>query len=136
MRLTWRDVVATVLVAAIMVPYAGYLINGSALLITDPTGMAAFGLILGVIAAVVGGWIAVREGTFMNTATLMLALISFGLGVSALVSENIYEPASREIILWIFMATIVSLWALELLRHSGVIPTPSETQPTSRLSGV
>ncbi|HEU0025914.1 MAG TPA: hypothetical protein VFQ25_02260 [Ktedonobacterales bacterium] len=134
MRLTWRDAVATVLVAAIMVPYAGYLINGSALLITDPTGMAALGLILGAIAVVVGGWIAVREGAFMNTVTLVWALISFGLGFSALVSENIYKPASREIILWIFIATIVGLWALALLRHTGFLP--AETQPTSRLGGV
>jgi hypothetical protein len=136
MRLTWRDVVATVLVAAIMVPYAGYLINGSALLITDPTGMAALGLILGAIAAAVGGWIAVREGTFMSSATLILAIVSFGLGVSALVSEPLFNPAGREIILWIFVASIVSLWALGILRHSGVIPTPSETRTTSQFGSV
>jgi hypothetical protein len=39
-HLTGRDAVATILVAAIAVPYIGYLINGSMPFVQDPTGMA------------------------------------------------------------------------------------------------
>lgn len=47
MRLTLRDLVATILVAAIGVPYVGYLVNGEMPFIKDPRGMSAVGLVLG-----------------------------------------------------------------------------------------
>lgn len=135
MRLTWRDAVATVLVAAIMVPYVGYLFTGSMPFIQGVTGMAGVGLALGAVAAVVGGWIATREGILINNATLALAIVSAGFGITALVSENMLDPAGRQIALGIFMATIVGLWGLALLRHSGIIPAVEE-QGTSRLGDV
>jgi hypothetical protein len=45
-----RDLLATILVAAIAVPYIGYLVNGEMPLIQDPRGMSATGLVLGVLA--------------------------------------------------------------------------------------
>ncbi|WP_329791786.1 hypothetical protein V1227_07620 [Lentzea sp. DG1S-22] len=50
MRLGVRDVVATVLVAPIAIPYIGYLVNGEMPFVRDPRGMAAVGLVLGVAA--------------------------------------------------------------------------------------
>ena len=43
MKLTLRDGIATLLVAAILVPYVGYLVNGEMPFIKDPRGMAAPG---------------------------------------------------------------------------------------------
>ena len=54
MRLSVRDAIATLLVAAIAVPYVGYLIDGSMPFVEDPRGMSAVGLILGVVAFFVG----------------------------------------------------------------------------------
>ena len=51
MRLTLRDLVATILVAAVGVPYVGYLVNGEMPFIKDPRGMSAVGLVLGAAAA-------------------------------------------------------------------------------------
>ncbi|RDI31983.1 hypothetical protein [Lentzea flaviverrucosa] len=51
MRLGVRDVVATVLVALIAIPYVGYLINGEMPFVEDPRGMTAIGLVLGVAAS-------------------------------------------------------------------------------------
>jgi hypothetical protein len=55
MRITTTDVIATLLVAAIVVPYLGYLAWGDMPFIQDPRGMAATGLILGLAAALVAG---------------------------------------------------------------------------------
>jgi hypothetical protein len=55
MRIGWRDGVATLLVAAIVVPYIGYLVRGSMPFVQDPRSMAATGLMLGLAAAAVVG---------------------------------------------------------------------------------
>ena len=55
MKIGWRDGVATFLVAAIVVPYVGYLVRGSMPFIQDPRGMTATGLVLGLAAAAVVG---------------------------------------------------------------------------------
>jgi hypothetical protein len=55
MRLTWKDLGATVLVTAVVAPFTGYMVAGSVPFIQDPMGMAWLGLALGMIAAVVGG---------------------------------------------------------------------------------
>lgn len=132
MRLTWRDAVATILVAAIAFPYIGYLINGSMPFIQDPTGMAGTGLVLGAIAAVVGGWIALREGTYTRIATVTLGVVSAVLGILALASENLFDPTGREIVLAAFMASVAVLWGYALARHSGIVPAEAEAaEPTS-----
>lgn len=132
MRLTGRDIVATILVAAIAIPYIGYLINGSMPFIEDPTGMAATGLVLGALAALVGGWITLRGGTFVEIATVVLGFASLALGIGALVSEHLFDPTTREFVLGGFMATIAVLWGFALLRHSGIVPTEAEeAEPTS-----
>ena len=43
-----KDLLGTILFAAIAVPYIGYLINGEMPFIKDPRGMSATGLVLGV----------------------------------------------------------------------------------------
>lgn len=123
MRLTLRDAIATVLVVAIAIPYVGYLINGSMPFIQDPTGMAAVGLVLGVIAAAVGGWIALREGAFTEITTVVVGLVSVAAGIAALIGENLFNQTVWELALGGFMATIVLLWGFALLRHSGAVPT-------------
>jgi hypothetical protein len=55
MRLTIRDAVATVLVAAVLVPYLEYLVRGEMPFIEDPRGMPATGLVLGAAAFLVAG---------------------------------------------------------------------------------
>lgn len=54
MRLTKRDAFATVIVAAVVVPYVGYIVRGSMPFIEDPHGMAGVGLIGLLLAAGAG----------------------------------------------------------------------------------
>ena len=50
MRLKIYDAIATLLVAAVVVPYIGYLVAGSMPFIKDERGLSATGLVLGIIA--------------------------------------------------------------------------------------
>lgn len=132
MRLTWKDAVATLLFAAIVIAYAAYLYFGgfslvkdsagnTSLGILDPTGMAGLGLILGLIAAVVGGWVTLGETFAVRVATWVVGAVSAILGVLALVGENLFNNATTwEWVLGGFMASIVVLWAFALARHSGI----------------
>lgn len=111
MRLTRYDAVATLLFAAILAPYLGYVANGSMPFVQDPEGMAATALILGALAAYVGGWIAPRLDTIaVGVAALALAVLT-------LVSESFFDLAVRNGLMAGFMGTVVLLWAGALLRH-------------------
>lgn len=133
MRLTVRDGIATILVLAIAIPYVGYLINGSMPFVQDPTGMAAVGLILGLIAAVVGGWIALGEGAFTQVTTVVVGIVSLVAGVAALVGEHLFNATVWQFVLGGFMATIAVLWGFALLRHSGTVSTERLPSHASRV---
>jgi len=112
-KVGWRDGVATLLVAAIVVPYVGYLMRGSMPLIQDPRGMAAIALVLGVAAAVVVGREAFR-GTW-GVAAGFFAVASAALGVVTFIRAA--EGALSEGLLAVFIAALVVAWVLaELVR--------------------
>jgi hypothetical protein len=117
MRGKTKDLLATILVAAIAVPYIGYLINGEMPFIKDPRGMSATGLVLGVVAFLV-----LRRGDAVDTlgkVEIGLGLGSLALGVVALV---LAETAAAEVLLAVFMGSILVVWAIELLDHAGLLP--------------
>jgi len=132
MKLTWRDGLATILLAAIIVPYGLYLYWGGLSLITDsagnttlglmdPTGMSGFALVLGLIAAWTGKWIAFAEGSVVRYWTLGLGIVAAILGALALFGENLFSSTTVwESVLGGFVASIVLLWGYAIARHSGI----------------
>jgi hypothetical protein len=115
-KLSIRDVVATILVLAIAVPYIGYLINGEMPFIKDPRGMSAVGLLLGAAAFLV-----LRTGDQLDRAGKIesgVALAALALGLVALVFA---ETAAAELLLALFMGSILVVFVMELLDHSGVV---------------
>jgi len=117
MRLKIRDLVATILVAAIAVPYIGYLINGEMPFIKDPRGMSATGLVLGVAA-----YLVLRRGDLsdrVGKAETGLAVLALVLGVVALA---LAETAAAEVLLAVFMGSILIVCAVELMDHAGILP--------------
>lgn len=117
MKFKMKDLVATVVVAAIAVPYVGYLVNGEMPFVQDPRGMAAVGLLLGGAAFVVLERGDSHEG--LDVAEMVLAAGSLTLGVIALV---LAETAAAEILLATFMGSILVVWAVKLADHTGVLP--------------
>lgn len=117
MRLTLRDLVATLLVLAIAIPYIGFLVNGSMPLIADPRGMAAVGLIVGFVAFLV-----MSEGDVLDRVGKTetgVAIVSLALGVVALVFA---QTSAADVLLAVFMVSILVVWAVELMDHAGVVP--------------
>jgi hypothetical protein len=112
-KIGWRDGVATLLVAAIVIPYIGYLERGSMPFIQDPRGLAATGLVLGLVAAAVLGPEAFR-GTRGSVAAFF-AVASGAVGVLTFVRAG--EGALSEGLLAVFVVAVVVAWALaELVR--------------------
>jgi hypothetical protein len=115
MKIGWRDSVATLLVAAIVVPYIGYLVRGSMPFIQDPRGMAGTGLILGIAAAAVLGWDAFLGSWGAVAAVFAVASCLVGL-VTVVWAE---QGALSEGLLAVFIAAIAVTWALAELVHTG-----------------
>jgi hypothetical protein len=113
MRFTGKDAATTLLVAAIVVPYVGYVVRGEMPLIQDARGMAATGLVLGLLAALVVGR-AVLDTEPWHRTVLVIGTTAFGLGVGAVWTED-------AVVLAAFVAAIVVTWLLGILVHTGVL---------------
>ena len=129
MKIGWRDAISTLLVAAIVVPYLGYLAWGSMPFIQDPTGMAGVAVVLGLLAFGAGSWLDLAAGTVYRWTIGLAATATFVVGMLALVSESFLSGTVREYLLGATVAAIVALWGTTELHHAGVIAGGS--QPTS-----
>ena len=110
MRLRARDVIALVLVAAAVVPYAGYLIRGDVPLISSTREMASTGIFFGALAF----WI-IRGGNRPGR----LGRIEAGLAVLAValyvVTIALSATAAADLLLTALMLSIVVVFAVDLL---------------------
>jgi hypothetical protein len=85
--------------------------------IKDPRGMSGTGLVLGAVAFLV-----LRRGDAFDRAgkaEIGLVTVSLALGVVALA---LAETAAAELLLAVFMGSIVVVWAVALMDHAGVLP--------------
>jgi len=117
MRLQLRDLIGTVLVAAIAIPYVGYLIDGEMPLVQDARGMSAVGLILGIAA-----FFTMRAGDEwdrLGRTEAAMAIVTLVLGVVAVAFS---ETGAAELLLAVFMLAIGVVWVVELLDHAGLLP--------------
>lgn len=117
MKLKVKDLVATLLVAAVGVPYVGYLLNGEMPFVKDPRGMAGIGLVLGLAAFLVFERGDTHDAT--DKVELGLAGVSMALGVVALA---LAETAAAAVLLAVFMGSILVVWAVKLADHAGLLP--------------
>ena len=126
MKWTWKDVVATLLVVAIGVPYVGYLVNGDMPFVEDPRGMSAIGIVLGLAAFLVLESGDTRDTTDKVELGLMAVVLTLGVVTLALA-----ETAAAEVLLAVFMGGILVVWAVKLADHAGALPLaqhPTGTQ--------
>ena len=116
MKLKLRDLIATVLVAAIAVPYVGYLMRGEMPFVQDARGMAGIGLVLGAAAYLVLG--AGERFDAAGKVELTLAVVSLALGVAALAFA---EAAFAGALLAVFMGSILVVWLTQMVDHAGFV---------------
>jgi hypothetical protein len=117
MRLTWKDLAATILVGAIVAIYVGYLVAGEVLFLKGPRGMAVAVLVLGLVACATGG-LAVGTNDLMVRIAGPLGVVVFGLGITTVILGNE----------WLLGATVgvtVLLWLMATTRHALRPRTPA-----------
>jgi hypothetical protein len=113
-KLTVRDLLATLITAAVVVPFIGYSVRGSMPFVQDPRGMAGVVIVGTVLAFVAFGRKALGTGTF-ETLMITLGVLTLGFAVAALIAETVWAllvPA---------MAGLVIIWALALLHDVGYV---------------
>jgi len=116
MRITGKNILATLLVAAIVVPYIGYLVWGEMPFIKDPRGMGATGLILGIAAALVAGR-AAFDPEPVHRAALGTGVVALALGVATV------WVGTSETLLAVFIVAVVGTWILgETAYARGSVP--------------
>jgi hypothetical protein len=106
-----RDVIATLIVATMAVLYLNVVGGASVWFIADARGVAATGLVLGLVAcAVAGESVTVsKPGTWRTIA---------GFLVTGLVTAGVVTVISNSLAaLAVFMVVFVVLWAGSTLRH-------------------
>lgn len=105
MSSTTRNTIATLLVAAIVVPYVGYLVRGEMPFLQDPRGMGTTGLVLGLVAAAVVGRAAFAPGP-AHRAALASGVVALVLGIATVWAET------SEALLAVFIGAVVLTWVL------------------------
>lgn len=111
-RLTAKDAIATVLIAAVAVPYVGYLVRGDMPFIQDPRGMAGVGLV-GLVLSFVAWGIGIHS--MFGKVMQVLGLSTLGVGVAA----ALVGAEGSELLLAIFMGAIGVVYLAETAYHAG-----------------
>ncbi len=120
MRMTWRDGIATLLVAALVVPYIGYLIRGSMPFLQDPRGVAGTGLVLGLTAA-----LAIGPTGFTGSRGRVAAVLAGLTGLLGILTVIVGElGVLSEVLLALFVVGVVVTWAAAELARTGAVGEP------------
>lgn len=109
---TLRGAIATLVVAAVVVPFVGYSVHGSMPFVEDPGGMAALG-ILGILGVGIAFGDAAFQDARIGAVMAVLAVVGFAVGVLAVVVGTSWA------LLVPMMAALVALWLVGLVEEAG-----------------
>ena len=113
-KLTTRDLLGTLIIAAAVVPFIGYSARGSMPFVHDPRGMAGVIIVGALLAFAAFGRQALGAGTY-EWIMVALGVLTVGFAIAALIAETVWAllvPA---------MAGLVLMWALALLHDAGYL---------------
>jgi hypothetical protein len=113
-KLTFRDLMATLIVAAVVVPFIGYSVRGSMPFVHDPRGMAGIGIAGCLLTFAAFGRERLGTGAF-EWFMVTLGVLTLGFGIAALVAETAWA------LLVPMVAGLVIIWAAGLLHDAGYI---------------
>ena len=115
MRLTWKDAVSTVFMAAIVVIYVAFLNSTTEWLISSARGTAAAVLVLGIVGGC--GMSAAAEQYQGQRARAYTSFASV-LGATALVAGVIALITASTVALAILVVATLALWLVATARHA------------------
>jgi len=113
-KLTIRDLLTTLIVAAVVVPFIGYSVRGSMPFVHDPRGMAGVGIAGCLLMFAAFGRERLGTGAF-EWFMVTLGVLTLGFGIAALVAETSWA------LLVPMVAGLVIIWAAGLLHDAGYI---------------
>lgn len=117
MPVSWRDSIATILVAVAAVVYGAWVAGAGIPGFREPAGVAIAVLVLGVaasISAVVPGFDELMRGSKLYLAgASALGLVALGAGVWTIATGDAAG-------LFVLILPTVVLWAMSTMRHVGV----------------
>jgi hypothetical protein len=130
MRLTWKDLWATVTIAAVVASYAVYLNGTATWLLSSARGTAALVLLLGAIGCGFGAAadLYLAEKSRM---TMTFTAIASTLGMLALAAAAGALITGSSVVLAFEVGTVVALWLLATVRHAITRPI-APAAPQSR----
>jgi hypothetical protein len=112
-KLTTRDLLATLIIAAVVVPFIGYSARGSMPFVQDPRGMAGVIIVGSLLTFAAFGRRAFGTGTYeWVMVTLGVLTLGFAIAVIAETVWTLLVPA---------VAGLVLMWALALLHDAGYV---------------
>jgi hypothetical protein len=115
MRLTWKDAVATVFMAAIVIIYVAFLNSTTAWLISSARGTAAAVLILGIVG---GCGMSAAAEQYQGERARAYTSFASALGATALVAGVLALITASTVALAILVAATLALWLVATVRHA------------------
>jgi len=136
MRLTWKDGIATLLVAGVVTLYAAFSAGAAVPLFGSARMIAGAALVLGLGACIAGGDVAPTDapgGTQTTPRDRWMAIMGvFGLG--AFVSGLIVLIAANEVALAVLIGLVAAMWLATTVRHAlRKAPRPKVHAPQPRV---
>jgi hypothetical protein len=115
MRLTWKDAVSTVFMAAIVVIYAAFHGSTTAWLISSARGTAAAVLVLGIVG---GCGVSAAAEQYQDARARLYTSLASLLGATALVAGVTALITGSTVALAILVAATLALWLVATVRHA------------------
>jgi hypothetical protein len=115
MRLTWKDAVSTVFMAAIVIIYVAFLNSTIAWLISSARGTAAAVLVLGIVG---GCGMSAAAEQYQDKGTRLYTSFASVLGATALVAGVIALITASTVALAILIVATLALWLVATVRHA------------------
>jgi hypothetical protein len=112
-RLTVKDAFATLVFAAVAIPYVGYLVRGEMPFIQDPRGMAGVGII-GLVLSFAAWGVGFRS--LFGKVMLVAGFGALGVGIAA----ALIGTEGSEILLAVFMGAVAAIYLAETT-HDAIV---------------
>ncbi len=130
MRLTWKDAITTLFMAAIVAVYVAFLNGTSLWLISSARGAAAAVFVLGVVGGcALSSAGDLYTGTQSRSTRAFVALATLG-GIIALVAAVLAMITGATAALAILVVATLALWLIATMRHALPAPPPALDRDT------
>jgi hypothetical protein len=107
-----RDLVATVLVGALVVPYVAVVVGNEVLLAEDLRAMSALALMLGGSALVL-----LSDDRYEDAVSWLATVLSVAATTAGLLALALADTSAARLLLIVFVGLVMTVWVVQLTEH-------------------